>query len=86
MCIDSVWLQTRITAVQAQIDAYEAAILAVGVGNVQIYDLDTGQTRQKVTKLDLVDLNKVLDSLYNRLSMLCVRKDSSGVIISKPGW
>lgn len=86
MPINSKWLQDRITALQAQIDVYEAATLALGTGNIQSYDLDTGQTRQKVTKLDIADLNKVIDSLYNRLSMLCVRKDGSGVIISKPGW
>jgi hypothetical protein len=86
MCINSTWLETRITAVQAQIDAYESAILALGTGNIQWYDLDTGQTRQRVTKLDLGDLNNVLGSLYNRFSMLCVRKNGTGVTISKPGW
>lgn len=86
MGIDSTWLQNRITAVQAQIDAYEAATLALATDNTQSYMLDTGQTIQKVTKLDLADLNNVLDSLYNRLSMLYVRKDGTGVIISKPGW
>lgn len=84
MAITSAFLTDRITATQAEIIVYENAVTALGTGNVQSYTLDTGQSRQTVTKLDVTSLNRTLDSLYNRLATLCARRDGSGVSIGRP--
>lgn len=83
--MDSVFLQARITATQAQIVAYEDAATALG-GGMQSYTLDTGQTRQTVTRVDLNAIQKTLDSLYNRLSTLEVRLYGTGTVVAKPQW
>lgn len=84
--MDSTFIQERIDATKAQILAYEDAVLALATGGVQSYTLDTGQTRQTVTKLDLNALNKVLDSLYNRCATLEARLNGSGTITARPAW
>ena len=81
--MDATTLQARIDATVAQIDAYEAAALALGVGGVQSYTLDTGQTRQTVTKLDLDAIQKTLDRLYNRCVTLTARLNGSNVTIGR---
>ena len=83
--MDPTTLQARITATNAAIVAYEAAILALGIGGAQYYTLDNGQTRQLVTKLDLADLQKVLDSLYNTCATLSARLNGA-VTIRRPAW
>lgn len=62
---DAAFWQARLTAVEAQIVAYESAVLALGNG-VQSYELNTGQTTQRVTKVDLIRLSNLLDGLLNR--------------------
>ena len=84
--MDSTFLQTQITNTQNQITTYQAAIDALGVGGMQSYMIDTGQTRQTVTKLDLSDLQKTLDSLFNRLAVLEARKNGTGTSIGLPAW
>jgi hypothetical protein len=66
---DSTFLDARIAAVEATIVAFEAAVLALNTG-VQSYELDTGQTRQRVTKADLIRLSGMIDSLMNRRQTL----------------
>ena len=81
MPIDSTFLQARIDATKLQIEAYEAASLALGTDAIQSYSLDTGQSIIKVTKLDLEHIDSRINSLYNRLATLCARKDGSGTYI-----
>ena len=83
--MDRAFIQDRITATKAQIVAYEAAILALGTNGVQSYKLDTGQTIQTVTKLDLDDLNSVLDGRYNRCATLEARLNGRTLSV-RPGW
>ena len=83
--IDTAWLDARIAATQALILAYEAAILAIGNG-VQSYTLDTGQSRQVVTRADLGTLNAMLNSLMNRYATLDARRNGSHVFVDAPGW
>jgi hypothetical protein len=80
---DREWLEARIERTKAMIVAYEAAIEAIANG-AQSYSLDTGQTRQTVTKANLGSLRKHLDSLENRLSSLQARLCGAGHI-AKPG-
>ncbi len=85
-CNDYQWLSQRIAATEAQIEAYEDAALQLGSGSVQSYTLDTGQSRQTVTKMDLADLHTTIDSLYNRRATLIARRDGCGVINVRPCW
>lgn len=69
-CIDVAWVNERIAATKAAIVAYEEAILALSSGAVYSYTLDTGQTKQTVTKQQLSSLKDILGSLENRLQYL----------------
>lgn len=84
--MDASYLQERITATKALITAYEDAALALGEGNVQSYTIDTGQTRQTVTKLELASVNRTINSLYNRCAMLEARLNGSNVSTGYPAW
>ena len=84
--MDSAFIQDRITAAKAQIVAYEDAILAITIGGVESYDLDTGQTRQKVTKLNLKAMQDALDGLYNRCTTLEARLNGSGVFNGRAAY
>lgn len=80
------FLQTRIDAIEARIVAYEAASLALASDGIQSYMLDTGQTIQKVTKLDLQWIESTLEKLMNQLVTLEARRNGTGVVIGKPQW
>jgi hypothetical protein len=81
------YLAERITKTKQIIEAYEDAILALtGAGAVESYTLDTGQSRQTVTRSNLKELNTSLDSLYNRLTTMCARQTGSGVVTVRPLW
>lgn len=69
MTLDAEWIQKRIDRCKELIVAYEDAIEAV-LGGAQSYTLDTGQTRQTVTKADVASLQNKLSSMENRLVML----------------
>lgn len=78
--MDAAFLQDRITATKAQIIAHEEAITALTTGGVFSYTLDTGQSRQTVTRESVVGMNKTLDALYNRCATLEARLNGAGVI------
>lgn len=78
------FLQTRIATIEAQITAYEDAITAVSSG-VQSYTLDTGQTRQVVTRFDVDKLQIALDALYNRYAVMCARLNGGSTTV-RPNW
>lgn len=84
--MNKTFLQARITATQSQIIAYEAAIDAIVTDGVQSYTLDTGQSNQIVTKLNLAATQRTLDSLYNRCATLEARLNGSGVTTVAPAW
>lgn len=84
--MDSIFLQARIDAAKAQVVAYEAAIDALVAGGVQSYSLDTGQSKQTVTRVDLARLHAAVDSLLNRIATLQARLNGSGVLIGRPGF
>lgn len=76
----------RITATKALIVAYENALTALATaGGVHSYTLDTGQDRQTVTRADVPAMNKMIDSLYNRLATLEVRV-YGGATQGRPLW
>ncbi len=83
--MDSTFLKERIEKTKLQIIAFEDASLALANDGVQSYTLDTGQTTQKVTKLELEWIQKNITALYNRLATLEARLQGSGTI-ARPAW
>lgn len=79
------FIKDRIAATKLQIVSYEVALDALASG-VQSYSLNTGQSQQSVTRASIPDINKVLDSLYNRLVTLEARLTGGGVVRVRPGW
>lgn len=67
---DLAWFNERIAATKAAIESYEAAELALTTGGAQSYTIDTGQSRQTVTRSNLTEIRKGVESLYNRLATL----------------
>lgn len=82
---DLAWYTARIDATKAAIVSYEDAELALTTGGLQSYTLDTGQSRQTVTRANLTEIRKGVVSLYNRLATLEARVYGSGVTVV-PLW
>ena len=82
-CSSIEYLTLKLTKVQTQIDAIEDAIDQLSGGSIKQYTLDTGQSRQTVTRSDIAELQKTLDSLYNRLVTLETRLTGCGVSIAR---
>ena len=72
------------------LNATQKAVNALTIGNHQSYELDTGQNRQRVTRLDLDRLNSNIDDYMQRISdlelKLGVGCGGSGSVIVVPGW
>ena len=81
---DTIWITARIVATEALIVAYEAAILALS-GGMQSYSIDSGQTRQSVTRADLGSLRMQLSELETRRDMYKARLNGSG-FVGRPTW
>jgi hypothetical protein len=83
--MDANFIQARMNATMNQIVAYEDAALKLSSG-VQSYTLDTGQTRQTVTKLDLGKIQDTLDLLHNRYATYKARLSGCGTVTGRPAW
>jgi len=84
--MDRAFIQERITVTKALIVEYETAVTELGIqGGIQSYTLDTGQSRQTVTRADIPALNRMLDSLYNRLATFEARL-KGGTTTARPAW
>jgi len=82
---DEAFILAQIAAIEAQIIAYRAAVTAVSSGGVQSYELDTGQTRQRVTKVDLLRLNSIISGLMNERATLRALLNG-GSTYGVPSW
>jgi hypothetical protein len=82
--VDRQFIQERIDATKAAIAAVEAARLALAVGGAQSYTIDTGQSRQVVTKMNLTEIRKTISSLYNECATLEARLTGGGVSNVRP--
>lgn len=83
--MDVIFLQARILATQNLIIVLETALLTLSSGSTQSFTLDTGQTRQSVTKKDTPSIQASLDSAYNLLATLEARLYGSAGQ-ARPGW
>jgi len=84
MSTNAEWYAERISKTRCLIEKYEDAISALSSG-VLTYMLDTGQSRQTVTKQDVDKLMAALSSLENRLATLEARVCGGSVNVI-PGW
>lgn len=76
---DTFW-SDQLAAAKLSAARIQAAIDALTIGGVQTYQLDTGQTRQLVSKFNLPGLNAVLLSTLNRVATLQARIGGCGTI------
>lgn len=84
-CDDRVWLEERIAAKKAAILAYETAITALASG-AQNYSLDTGQTRQVVSKANLTEMRNAIGQLESDIATLQMRLYGCGRFYVRPAW
>ncbi len=76
---DTFW-PDQLAAAKLSAVRIQAAIDALTIGGVQSYQLDTGQTRQLVSKVNLAALHTVLQSTLNRVATLQARLGGCGTI------
>lgn len=84
MAISTATLNSWITAAETSLAAWQAAEAALAAG-AQSYTIDTGQTRQTVTRSNTTEVRNMIESLMNRISMLCKRRDGGAVQVG-PSW
>lgn len=84
--MDVTYWVARIDATKVLIEAYENAALDLVAGNIESYTLDTGQSRQTVTRVNIASLQRVIDSLYNRLVTLEQRAYGGATAMGRPAW
>jgi hypothetical protein len=83
-CDSTTWIQERITATRALILKYEEALDAFATG-AQSYSIDTGQTRQVVTKHMLGSVQLTITRLEARLSTYEQRLGCARTYV-RPSW
>ncbi len=84
-CDEREWLEERIAKKKAAIVLFEDALTALA-GGAQSYSLDTGQTRQVVTKANLTEMRNSISQLESDLSTLQMRLNGCGRFQARPGW
>lgn len=86
-CCNNDFLRKRLAAIEALIEQYELALLAFSDDiNIQSYTLNTGQTTQTVTRLDVTRLQAALPSMYNQQVTLSARLNGCGTKIMGAAW
>lgn len=83
---DSEWIEARLAGARATVVALETAINALTVDGVASYTIDTGQTRQTVTRQNVAELRNSLSAAENRLTVLEARYCRGGRFQAKPGF
>lgn len=83
--MDNAFLDARIAATEALIVQYEAAMASAGNMGIASYTIDTGQNRQTVVKMNITELSRVIQRLYNQLATLELRRFGSPKTVA-PVW
>ena len=83
--ISSAFIDALMTTAQEQIAAINAALLFLAANPHKSYQLDTGQSSQRVTRDDIGDLNAQIDVLLNRLTTLDAMRNGATIQI-RPGF
>ena len=83
--MDNTFLLEQVTSIKARIVALQAAELALASDAIQEYTLDTGQSIQRVTKVNIATLQRAINGLYNQYATLCARLEG-GTVLVRPQW
>lgn len=84
MC-DTDWERGRLAKLKAIIEAIDDAILQLSTTAILEYHLDTGQSKQRVTRQDLPRLVDTKASLFTQYDALCARLSNGGALQVIPG-
>lgn len=84
-CCDDAFWEQRLAAKKALILQLDTAVSAVA-GGAQSYSIDTGQTRQTVTKSNLTEMRNFIAQLEAEISTLQQRLSGCGRFIARPAW
>ena len=79
-------IQSRITAMEALALVYETSLTALATAGVESYTLDTGLSRQTVTKQDISKIQAAYKSTLNLIDVLYARLNGCGTIRVGPSW
>lgn len=79
-------LAAQLEEMKAELAIFNSAIRAFASSNIQSYQLDTGQTRQLVTRATLSSFVKQRDSLLNDIVILSNRLCGGGTLHIVPGF
>ena len=80
------FLKEQIAKAETQLAAAYAAQSEGLIGGLYNYSMDTGQGKTSVTRMTETSLNKLIDSLLNRIVMLEARLRGNNVLIARPGF
>ena len=83
--MDKSFLIERIVAIKALIVTAQTAQAGLMSGAIESYTLDTGQTRQTVTKVNIGTLQNAINSLFNQYATMYARV-YGGTVMVKPQW
>lgn len=81
---ENTFLEARLTENQAKLSLVDSAIAAV-LSGAQSYSLDSGQTRQTVTRASLGQL-QALKTHYENEILKISRRLCGGATVAQPGW
>jgi hypothetical protein len=84
-CDERAWLTARIAAKKALILQFEAALSVLATG-AQSYSIDTGQTRQTVTRANLTELRNTIAQLETEIVTHQTRLNGCAAFVVRPGW
>lgn len=84
-CDDRAFWQGRLDKKKALLAAYDDALTAIA-GGAQSYSLDTGQTRQVVTKANLTEMRNIVSTLESEIATLQQRLGGCATFQVRPAW
>lgn len=84
MC-DLEWERTRLEKTKAIIEKLDDAILQLSTTGILEYHLDTGQSKQRVTRQDVGRLTDMRSDLFAQYDALCARLTNGGALQVIPG-
>lgn len=79
-------LEAQVAPLKLKLAEMITASTGLVTGAIQSYELETGMTRQKVTKADIATLEAAISSLMNTLTTLEARLRGCGVSRFVPSW
>jgi len=83
----SSFLEDEYCNLQQIIYEYDKAIIALTTGNHSSYQIDTGMTSQRVTRLDLAELRATRKEMMAELDALASRLGKNrNVVVVTPGF